>query len=76
MEPTLRTGDFILSDHITPRFGQLNRGDIIIARSPTNPKEHICKRVMGVSGDVLACNRVDGTVAAASLYDIQLTWHD
>lgn len=67
MEPTLKTGDIILTDHISPRFGRLSRGDIIVARSPRKPKEHICKRVVAVGGDVLACNRINGTISAVSI---------
>ena len=27
------------------------RGDIVVARSPHNPTQHICKRVLGLEGD-------------------------
>jgi len=64
MEPTLSTGDIILTDQITPRLGQLNRGDIVVARSPRKPREHICKRVIALSGDSIAINRLDGTLAS------------
>jgi signal peptidase I len=67
MEPTLSTGDIVLTEHVTPRFGQMNRGDIIVARSPRKPSDYICKRIIAVGGDVLECNRVDGTFAPVSL---------
>ncbi|XP_017402598.1 mitochondrial inner membrane protease subunit 1 isoform X2 [Cebus imitator] len=32
-------------------FGMLRRGDIVIAKSPSDPKSNICKRVIGLEGD-------------------------
>ncbi|MPC61233.1 Mitochondrial inner membrane protease subunit 1 [Portunus trituberculatus] len=51
MEPTIYSEDVILTEHITPHFNGISRGDVIIARSPTNPHHHICKRVTGLEGD-------------------------
>ncbi|XP_054263614.1 mitochondrial inner membrane protease subunit 1 [Macrosteles quadrilineatus] len=51
MEPTLYTNDAILTEHLSPRFNKISKGDIVVARSPTNPKQFICKRVTGVEGD-------------------------
>lgn len=51
MEPTIFTNNILFTEHLTPRFRKLERGDIIIAKCPTNPKQHICKRVTGLPGD-------------------------
>jgi signal peptidase I len=51
MEPTIYTDDILLSEHITPRLQRIKKGDIIIAKSPSNPRIHICKRVAGMPGD-------------------------
>lgn len=51
MEPTIHSEDILLTEHITPRLNRIQRGDIVIARSPTNPHHHICKRVAAVQGD-------------------------
>ncbi|PNF15314.1 Mitochondrial inner membrane protease subunit 1 [Cryptotermes secundus] len=51
MEPTIYTDDILLTEHITPRFQRIKKGDIIIAKSPSNPRIHICKRVAGMPGD-------------------------
>lgn len=51
MEPTIHTNDILLTDHISPKFKQIKNGDIIIAKCPTNPRENICKRVVGLPGD-------------------------
>ncbi|KAM7347803.1 mitochondrial inner membrane protease subunit 1 isoform 2-T2 [Cochliomyia hominivorax] len=51
MEPTLFSNNILLTERITTRFHKPNRGDIIIAISPTNPEQYICKRVVGLPGD-------------------------
>ncbi|GFV88593.1 mitochondrial inner membrane protease subunit 1 [Trichonephila clavipes] len=51
MEPTLYSNDIMITEHISILRRNINKGDIIICRSPSNPKEFICKRVKGVPGD-------------------------
>ncbi|XP_053681044.1 uncharacterized protein LOC128731913 [Anopheles nili] len=51
MEPTLTTNNVLITDRITPRLSKLQRGDIIIAKSPTNPVQYVCKRIIGMPGD-------------------------
>ncbi|XP_055543963.1 mitochondrial inner membrane protease subunit 1 [Wyeomyia smithii] len=51
MEPTLHTNNVLITDRLSPRLNNLQRGDIIIARSPTNPLQHVCKRIVGMPGD-------------------------
>lgn len=31
----------------------LKKGDIVIAKSPSNPRQYICKRIIGLPGDVV-----------------------
>jgi len=49
MEPTLRTGNILLTDHLSPRFGFINVGDIVVAQSPE--KHFVCKRITNTAGD-------------------------
>lgn len=51
MEPTLVSDNILITERISTRFNAIQRGDIIIAKSPTNPVQHICKRVVGLPGD-------------------------
>lgn len=51
MEPTLHSHNILITERLTPRFKKFERGDIIIAKSPTNPTQHICKRIIGLPGD-------------------------
>lgn len=51
MEPTIHSNDILVTEHITPRLQRFKQGDIVIARCPSNPKQHICKRLIGLPGD-------------------------
>ncbi|XP_022200321.2 mitochondrial inner membrane protease subunit 1 [Nilaparvata lugens] len=51
MEPTILTDNVILSEHVSPRLRTIKQGDIVIAKSPVNPTQFICKRVTGLPGD-------------------------
>ncbi|KAI3890992.1 hypothetical protein MKW98_007297 [Papaver atlanticum] len=52
MLPTLSlTGDLVLWEKISPRFGKVNKGDIVSVRPPENPKESLTKRILGMEGD-------------------------
>ncbi|KAF5177266.1 Mitochondrial inner membrane protease subunit [Thalictrum thalictroides] len=52
MVPTLSlTGDLVLVDQISTRFGRIKNGDIVLVRSPVNPRKVITKRVTGMEGD-------------------------
>ncbi|RZF38673.1 hypothetical protein LSTR_LSTR003479 [Laodelphax striatellus] len=51
MEPTILTDNVILSEHVSPRLRRIKQGDIVIAKSPVNPTQFICKRVTGLPGD-------------------------
>lgn len=51
MEPTIFENDVILTEHISTRMGRFNIGDIVISKNPSNPKERICKRIIGLPGD-------------------------
>ncbi|KAH7847875.1 hypothetical protein Vadar_031220 [Vaccinium darrowii] len=52
MLPTLSlTGDLILAERISARFGKLGPGDIVFVRSPEDPRTILVKRVKGMEGD-------------------------
>jgi hypothetical protein len=53
MEPTIYSNDVLVTERITPRFERIKKGDIIIAKSPSDPKIYICKRVTGMPGDIV-----------------------
>nr|KAF6465537.1 inner mitochondrial membrane peptidase subunit 1 [Rousettus aegyptiacus] len=51
MEPTIENSAVVFAENLSRHFYSIQRGDIIIAKSPSNPKSNICKRVIGLEGD-------------------------
>nr|XP_006128963.1 mitochondrial inner membrane protease subunit 1 isoform X2 [Pelodiscus sinensis] len=51
MEPTIQNSDIVVSENLSCRFYSIQKGDIVIAKSPNDPKSNICKRVIGLEGD-------------------------
>ena len=51
MRPTLEDGEFLLVSKLSYKFGEFNRGDIIVFHFPLNPKEELVKRIIGLPGD-------------------------
>jgi signal peptidase I len=86
MLPTLQNGEFILVNKLSYRFGDVQRGDIIVFDYPRNPQEELIKRVIGLPGDhVLIQNQQvlvngqtlsEGYISAAPLYAGEWTVDD
>ena len=53
MEPTFQTGDYILTSRVTYKFRKLERGDVVVFKSPKNPDVEYIKRIIGLPGDVI-----------------------
>ncbi|KAF6766386.1 peptidase S24/S26A/S26B/S26C [Ephemerocybe angulata] len=56
MLPTLgNEGEIVVVDRLSTRLDPYNiaRGELLILLSPLNPKRYICKRVVGLPGDVV-----------------------
>ncbi|KAL6554348.1 hypothetical protein OROMI_020021 [Orobanche minor] len=52
MLPTLNfTGDVLLVEKLSHRLGKVSPGDVVLVRSPENPRKTITKRVVGVEGE-------------------------
>ncbi|KAI8525811.1 hypothetical protein RHMOL_Rhmol13G0259500 [Rhododendron molle] len=52
MLPTVSLmGDLVLTKPVSTRFGQVGTGDIVLVRSPENPRKVLMKRVKGMEGD-------------------------
>ena len=55
MMPTFNPrGDVVLLESLSRRTGRIERGDVVVAASPTNPRHAVCKRVRGLPGDTVA----------------------
>lgn len=60
MDPTFHDGEYILTDKISYRFNQPQRGDVIVFKAPRNPDFDYIKRIIGLPGDTISI--VDGLV--------------
>lgn len=62
MQPTLQDGEFVLVNRVAYRFGEPQRGDIIVFRDPNNPHgKDLIKRIIGLPGDTIVIG--DGIVS-------------
>mmetsp|Transcript_1650 Transcript_1650/g.3955 ORF Transcript_1650/g.3955 Transcript_1650/m.3955 type:complete len:193 (-) Transcript_1650:353-931(-) len=46
-------GNVVMLESVTPRMQRIRVGDVVIASSPNNPANSVCKRVCGLAGDVV-----------------------
>ncbi|XP_014853340.1 mitochondrial inner membrane protease subunit 1 isoform X2 [Poecilia latipinna] len=51
MEPTIVNHDVVFSERMSRHLFKIEKGDIVIAKSPFDPQMNICKRVIGLEGD-------------------------
>ncbi|KAK9453634.1 peptidase S24/S26A/S26B/S26C [Dipodascopsis uninucleata] len=62
MLPTLNSlGDHVYVDKLTSHYGRnVQRGDVIIFSKPTEENVRVCKRVVGLPGDIVYSNEMPG----------------
>ncbi|GBG33388.1 Mitochondrial inner membrane protease subunit 1 [Hondaea fermentalgiana] len=54
MVPTINeSGDHVLVERLSPRLVACRKGDLVIAQPPGEPHGVVCKRVVGVAGDLV-----------------------
>ncbi|XP_075880006.1 mitochondrial inner membrane protease subunit 1 [Nelusetta ayraudi] len=51
MEPTIVNQDVVFSERMSRHLYSIQKGDIVIAKSPFDPDMNLCKRVIGLEGD-------------------------
>ncbi|XAR56405.1 Signal peptidase I [Bertholletia excelsa] len=55
MLPTFNlSGDVVLAEHISTQLGKVGLGDLVVVRSPENPRRIVTKRVVGMEGDTVS----------------------
>jgi signal peptidase I len=60
MEPTLKSGEFVVVNKLAYRFGEPDTGDVIVFQYPRDPDQEYIKRVIGTPGDTVSI--IDGQV--------------
>ena len=53
MDPTMQSGEYIIVNKFAYRFGEPERGEIIVLHAPRNPNRDFIKRVIGIPGDTI-----------------------
>lgn len=53
MYPTFHDGDYILTDKISYRFNNPQRGDVIVLKNPRDENQDFIKRVLALPGDTI-----------------------
>ncbi|KAM7260630.1 hypothetical protein ACFE04_011303 [Oxalis oulophora] len=52
MLPTLnKNGDVVLVEHVSHRLGKVGPGDVVLVKSPVDPRKNLTKRVLAMEGD-------------------------
>ncbi len=51
MEPTLIPGEFLIVNKLAYRFGEMQRGDVVVFYYPRDPSQRYIKRIIGLPGD-------------------------
>ncbi len=54
MDPTFRTGQYLIVDQLTYHFNDPKRGEVIVFKYPKDPSKFFIKRIIGVPGDTLS----------------------
>ena len=66
MMPTFQDGEYILTDKLSYRFHNPERGDVIVFRSPQNESVDFIKRIIGLPGE-----RVEVTGGKVEIFNSQ-----
>lgn len=53
MEPAFENGDYLIIDEISYRFGNPERGEVIVFKYPKNPSQKYIKRIVGLPGETI-----------------------
>jgi signal peptidase I len=64
MDPTFKTGDYLIVDQLSKRFEVPKRESVVIIRYPKNPSEFFIKRLIGFPGETVKI-----TNGAVSIYN-------
>src|SRR3989344_1049310 len=64
MVPNFHSGDYLIIDEISYRFGEPKRGDVVVLKYPPDPAQKFIKRIIGLPGETVTIG--NGTVSVTS----------
>jgi len=53
MTPNFDNGQYLVIDEISYRFGEPERGEVIVFKYPLNPSQYYIKRIIGLPGETI-----------------------
>lgn len=53
MIPTFRSGDYIITEKLSYRFGTIKRGDIVVLKNPRDESQDFIKRIIALPHDTI-----------------------
>jgi len=53
MDPIIKNRQYLIIEEVTYRFNQPQRGDVVVFKSPPEPKKYYIKRIIGLPGDTV-----------------------
>jgi signal peptidase I len=56
MEPNFHNGEYLLTDKVSYRFGEPERGDVIVFEAPPDESEEFIKRIIALPGEKIYIN--------------------
>ncbi len=62
MDPTFRTGQYLIVDQLSYRFGEPDRGDVVILKYPREPRTFFIKRIIGLPGETIEIKNGNVTI--------------
>lgn len=57
MDPTIRSGEFVVINTLAYSLGPIRRGDIVAFRHDGTPPEIFIKRIVGLPGETISIDR-------------------
>jgi len=79
MEPNLHDGEFVVVNRLAYRWGEPERGDVIVFHFPSDPRRRFIKRVVGLPGDTVTIRDgqvlINGSVLEEPYLDEEPRYH-
>lgn len=57
MYPNFSTGDYLIVDELSFRFREPKRGEVVVFRTPFDPRTYYIKRIIGLPGETVKIAR-------------------